>query len=208
MIKKLSNFSLAALCITLIGCGNAETPTASPAYVPQTEEYQTQEWLEYFWSDESMPWEDEIIELELPEFPGVIFQWDQLNVVAITKDGETALISGMPVWSVYLSDLNGDGLPEFCAMSSWGSGFVNERIHVYDYAAGELYTLDDRFTYDYALRMQDGQLQVVRIPYFFPEETSERIVTVGELALVPSKDEEGYCLALVNEAEMDIDEIK
>ena len=63
-----------------------------------------------------------------------------------------ALITGMPIWSVYFCDLTGDGLPELCAALSWGSGIVDNRVVIYDYANGASYRLENRASYDYTLR--------------------------------------------------------
>ena len=110
-----------------------------------------------------MPW-DETREFTLPEFPDVKFTWDTLNVIS-EKDGEeTGLFWGMPVWSVYLADLNGDGKREICSTVSIGSGIVDERIIVYDYANGELYELQDRFYHNYGLELKDGILYYTETP--------------------------------------------
>ena len=61
---------------------------------------------------------------------------DPYNVKAIDSNGERNIISGMPVWNVFLADLTGDGLPEFCATVSIGSGIVDERIIAYDWQQG------------------------------------------------------------------------
>lgn len=118
--------------------------------------------FDYFYS-EDMPW-DEIREFELPEFPYVKFAWDHLNIVS-EKDGEkTELFWGMPIWSVYLADLNGDGKREICSTVSIGSGIVDERIIVYDYANGECYELQDRFFHRYELELKNGELFYVETP--------------------------------------------
>ena len=70
--------------------------------------------------------------------------------------GERVLIQGMPVWSAYLSDLNGDGYPEICAETSFGSGMIDNRIVIYDYANSTSYLLEDRGHHDYHLRKSDG----------------------------------------------------
>ena len=104
------------------------------------------------------------IEFTLPEFPDVKFTWDTMNVIA-EKDGEEAgLFWGMPVWSVYLADLNGDGKREICSVVSVGSGIVDERIRVYDYANGKRYELSDRLAYSYYLEIKDGVLNYIEMP--------------------------------------------
>ena len=74
-----------------------------------------------------MSW-DETRELELPgAYPGVTFRWTASQVSALADDQEEVLFGGMPVWSVFLADLNGDGKPELCANASWGSGIRSEK---------------------------------------------------------------------------------
>ena len=73
----------------------------------------------------------------------------------------------MPIWNAYFCDLNGDGLPELCATLSMGSGVIDTRIMVYDYANGRTYELEDRMKFDYALRFDPDTalLYVDRTPY-------------------------------------------
>ena len=59
------------------------------------------------------------------------------------------------------------GLPELCATLSMGSGIVDTRIAVCDYANGRTYELEDRMNYDYTLRFDPDSalLYVDRTPY-------------------------------------------
>ena len=57
-----------------------------------------------------MPW-NESREITIPEFPGLTFTWTADKVT----DGKRDLITGMPVWNVFLADLTNDGKPEICA---------------------------------------------------------------------------------------------
>ncbi len=125
--------------------------------------YEAREWLDYY-LDEQLPW-DGSLELTLPEYPGTTFRWTPYEITALTSDGETVLLNGMPVWNVYLSDLTGDGLPEFCATVSFGSGIVDTRVLVYDYIDGNLYELSDRMIYDYVLSLENGRLIVTQSKY-------------------------------------------
>ena len=127
-----------------------------------------------------MPWGGNL-ELELPEYPGTVFQWSPYEVKAVDADGEKTLFGGMPVWNVYLADLTGDGLPELCATVSLGSGIIDERIIVFDYATGNTYDLSDRMYYDYALYLDNGRLMVKQTKY--PDPQSDALAT-GELAIV------------------------
>lgn len=129
-------------------------------------------------------------EVELPEFSGVTFVATAAGMEAVTKEGRTGLIAGMPVWNMYLTDLNGDGLPEFCATVSYGSGIVDEHIVVYDYANGESYTLWERGVYDYVLKMEDGKLLVRRTVY--PDTGNPEGAVTGTLWLVAGEDGERH----------------
>ncbi len=98
---------------------------------------------------------------------------------AVTADGEKPLIDGMPVWNVYLAALTGDRLPELCATVSFGSGIVDTRVIVCDYAdGGRLYELSDRMRYDYALSLENGRLTVTQSAY-----NGEKLAA-GDLAII------------------------
>ncbi len=112
-----------------------------------------------YWND--YPNSSEPFEFTIPEFPGVNFKIENYTVYANGK----ALYSGMPVSTVYLADLNGDGYRELCSDIAFGSGIVDERILVYDYANSELYELSGRGKYDYALALEDGILKYKRYTY-------------------------------------------
>ena len=73
----------------------------------------------------------------------------------------------MPIWNTYFCDLTGDGLPELCSTYSFGSGMIDSRVIIYDYANGASYELSDRGFYDYSLRQNDndGQLYVDKRSY-------------------------------------------
>ena len=132
-------------------------------------------WLDYYDSDD-MPW-GESRTLTLPEFPGVTFTWTSGDVTAASGEDETVLFWGMPVWNVYLLDLTGDGKPDFCATVSVGSGIIDDRVVVYDYASGTLWELQDRGIRDYRLEQAGGSVQVVESEYMGPE------ISRGTLAL-------------------------
>ncbi len=140
-------------------------------------------WLDYYF-DNKMPWDEKSTVLELPEYPGTAFEWTPYEVKAIDSKGEKTLINGMPVWNVYTADLTGDGLPEFCATVSIGSGIIDERIIVYDYSSEKTYELSDRMNYDYALYLDNGRLMVKQTKY--PDPHSDPLAT-GELAIIDGK---------------------
>lgn len=123
-------------------------------------------WLDYTEDPGQMDWNGAET-VELPEFPGVTFRYTPERITAREDGEEVLLITGMPIWNVYFQDLTGDGLPEVCATLSWGSGIVDTRVTIYDYANGASYTLEDRMFSDYALRYEeaDGLLYVDQRDY-------------------------------------------
>lgn len=154
-----------AACILTAVCFLTDPSPISPASEAQTSfsDGSAVAWIDYFYSDD-MPWGGQA-EINFPEFPGVTFRWDPGHVEAVTENEITPLFSGMPVWNVYFTDLTGDGLPELCATVSFGSGLIDERIEVYDYAHGQLYELASRGNYDYVLSLEENQLTVTEYRY-------------------------------------------
>ena len=141
--------------------------------------YEPRKWLDYY-LDEQMPWTS-TDDLMLDEFPGVMFSWTSEKVTAANDNGIKDLFLGMPVWNVYLADLNGDGLPEFCATVSVGSGVVDDHIIVCDYANDKLYELSDRMYFDYSLSLENGRLVVKQTRYPSPQSA---VLATGELGIV------------------------
>ena len=166
MSKRSLLISTAAFLLLCAGCGERSTPA--------------EVWVDYCLSD-NMPW-DESRTLTLPEFPGVTFTWTSDEVTASSGGESIRLFGGMPVWSVYLCDLTGDGKPEFCASVSMGAGIIDDRVIVYDYASGSLWELQDRRNLDYRLEQKGSSMQVVKSEYAGPE------ISRGTLALVPDGD--------------------
>ena len=127
--------------------------------------YSVRKWFDYL--DNHSEMNDELT-LELPEYPGVTFQYTGLQIIAskLFSDsdmtGHTILIDGMPIWNAYITDLTGDGYPDICATYTWGSGIIDSRIVVCDYVNGTSYEISDRGQYDYYLRLNnvDGGLYV------------------------------------------------
>ena len=133
---------------------------AAIAFQPQA----ARELLDYFY-DSNMP--NASRALDIPEFPDVEFRW---SPAYITANGEN-LLFGMPIWNVFLADLNGDNLPELCATAGWSSGMIDDRVAAYDYAHRQFYGLEDRGTYDYQLSLEDGQPIVNQKAYDTPPKT-------------------------------------
>lgn len=142
-------------------------------------------WLNYIAAPETMPW-GERRETQVAQFPGVTFRWTSETLTAVSGDGEAELLTGMPIWSVWFCDLTGDGLPELCVSSSLGSGLIDQRVQVWDYAQGQGYELADRGVYDYVLSQAGGRLVVTRYPFMEHEggETGALTLTGGVLAMV------------------------
>lgn len=136
-------------------------------------------WFDYLEAPDEMNW-DGGLEINIPEFPNVTFRWYPEKMEAITEKEiiPLPLYTGMPIWNAYFCDLTGDGLPELCSSLSFGSGIIDERIIIYDYANGVSYELEDRGTFDYILRLNDsdGQLYVDKKNY-----NSNELVASGRL---------------------------
>ena len=138
---------------------------------------QVEKWFDYLEKPEITNW-DGRLEIALPEYPGVTFRWYPEKMEAVTENEITPLYTGMPIWNTYFCDLTGDGLPDLCSTVTFGSGIIDSRIIVCDYANGESCTLEDRGKYDYSLRLDesDGSLCVVQRAH-----DSGDIAAVGEL---------------------------
>lgn len=138
---------------------------------------QVEKWFDYLEKTEITNW-DGRLEIDLPEYPGVTFRCYPEKMEAVTENEITPLYTGMPIWNTYFCDLTGDGLPDLCSTVTFGSGIIDSRIIVCDYANGESYTLEDRGKYDYSLRLDesDGSLCVVQRAH-----DSGDIAAVGEL---------------------------
>lgn len=125
-------------------------------------------WFDYTAAPSEMDWEGELT-FTHTAFPDVTFRYTPAKITAQQAGAEAPvpLITGMPIWNAYFCDLNGDGLPELCATLSMGSGVIDTRIMVYDYANGRTYELEDRMKFDYALRFDPDTalLYVDRTPY-------------------------------------------
>ena len=99
--------------------------------------------------------------IELPEFPGVTFTYNQAQIIASKPfdnselTGPVIMISGMPIWNAYFTDLTGDGYPDICATYSLGSGIIDTRFVIHDYVNGASYEMADRGNYDYFLKMNE-----------------------------------------------------
>ena len=145
-------------------------------------------WFDGLETPEDMLW-DETLERTVPEYPDVTFRWNYVEMEAVTAEGAVSLYSGMPIWSVYFCDLTGDGFPEICSTVSFGSGMIDNRVTVYDYAKGTGYELSDRGFHDFALRLNesDGMLYVDKRIY-----PDGKLVSSGPLVLGKDGIQMGY----------------
>ena len=122
--------------------------------------------------------------INLPIYPDVTFSYNQAQIIASkTFDtseltDHTILITGMPIWNAYFTDLTGDDYPEICATYTFGSGIIDSRIIIYDYAKGASYELSDRGYFDFNLRFNeaDGYLYVDKTKY-----NTDELVETGRL---------------------------
>lgn len=135
------------------------------------------EWFDYLETPDEMKW-DGSLEISLIEFPDVTFRWTYGEMLAVKGSKSTSLYTGMPIWNAYFCDLTGDGLPELCSSISWGSGMIDNRVIIYDYANGVSYELSDRGYFDFTLRQdhQDGRLYVDKTKYH-----TDELVETGRL---------------------------
>lgn len=135
------------------------------------------EWFDYLEPPDEMVW-DGRLEINLPEFPGVTFRWYPEKMEAVTEEGIVPLFHGMPIWNTYFCDLTGDRIPDLCSTYTFGSGIIDSRIIIYDYANGASYELSDRGYFDFTLRFNeaDGYLYVDKTKY-----NTDELVETGRL---------------------------
>ncbi len=136
---------------------------------------QATEWFDYYQNDQ-MKW-DGRQEISIDAFPDVTFRWYSEKVEAIVGGKITPLYTGMPIWNVFFADLTGDGLPELCSTLSFGSGMIDERILIYDYANSVSYSLEDRGNFDFSLSLSNGRIMVTK-----RDHKSHEVVDQGYLA--------------------------
>lgn len=134
-----------------------------------------------------------IVEKDVPEFtPDVRFLCTDSEFVAVKNDIKEILVTGMPIWNMYVTDLNGDTYPEFCATVSIGSGIIDERVIIVDYKNRKTYEVSNRMEYDYHLSKHEDKLIIRKSK--FPTNKEESItgilsITDGELVIEYSNGE-------------------
>ena len=138
-------------------------------------------WFDYTENPSAM---DDESTINLPIYPDVTFSYNQAQIIASKPfdtselTDHTILITGMPIWNAYFTDLTGDDYPEICATYTFGSGIIDSRIIIYDYAKGSSYELSDRGYFDFNLRFNeaDGYLYVDKTKY-----NTDELVETGRL---------------------------
>ena len=83
-------------------------------------------------------------------------------LLGVTGTEDQWRLATSSIGHIYLADLNGDGVPEFCTVVSWGSGIVRTQVQAYDYANNLKYVLgwDNSGRYYYSLRIEEDTLKV------------------------------------------------
>lgn len=138
-------------------------------------------WFDYTENPSAM---DDESTINLPIYPDVTFSYNQAQIIASKPfdtselTNHTILITGMPIWNAYFADLTGDDYPEICATYTFGSGIIDSRIIICDYAKGVSYELSDRGYFDFTLRFNeaDGYLYVDKRKY-----NTDELVETGRL---------------------------
>ena len=134
--------------------------------------------------DDDADW-DITVGSQVPGKASITVQLDKYSAGITHTDGTiTTILSGMPIRNAYFCDLNGDGVSELCAGTSWGSGIVDDRICVYDFVNEQSYSLADRGNQDYLLSEENGTLTVTVTDY-----RTKNIVAKGQLVLEKKGDE-------------------
>lgn len=131
-----------------------------------------------FYLDESDEIDYDIIEaaVTIDGIPGVEFTYSHPHG-EILANGEN-LIGGIGYGclSFYINDFTGDGVPELFFCMSLGSGIVDERVSVFDYANDKwIYNISDRMVHDYYLFLRNGEVCIKETEYM--EEDANRTGT-------------------------------
>lgn len=107
----------------------------------------------YDWSENS---NIEKLDFTMGEFPSDSFTFSAEDNAVYANGGK--LYGGMPINSVYLADLNGDGRREIVSEVCFGSGIIDSRIIACDYKHHTLYQLADRGEKDYRITYYEEQI--------------------------------------------------
>ena len=166
-------------------------------------------WFDYTDDPSEMSYEEEL-KIQIDEFPNITFKYNPYEIIATTSwddrntVGNTILISGMPIWNAHFCDLTGDGKPEICSQVSYGSGIIDSRVIIFDYANGVSYKLEDRGYHDYYLRFDGANLYVDKRVY-----RSDEVVSSGRLVFKDGRIQiEGVDTAPTNILQAKVQEIR
>lgn len=151
------------------------------------------------WYDKDNPDSPNSGRMELEAFPGVVFYWshtpnvrDHAEGLMVLEHGtETKLFPEGATDSVYVTDITGDGKPDFCANVYFSfSGMASyNAVFVYDYANDVYYTLaDDHFTghrtkVSYYVRLDGDDLVCDKI-----HEATDQTLATGVLKFADGED--------------------
>ncbi|MFT3950602.1 MAG: hypothetical protein QM689_01335 [Oscillospiraceae bacterium] len=131
-------------------------------------------WYDFKGNGNDNPIPPETMTLTIAEFPDVTFEFTGTSVSAVKDGVRTELYSATTIWNVYLTDLTGDGKPEFCSAADINpEAYTTEvfdhavtAIDVYDYAAGKQYELASPGIVNYGLMTKnENMLTVTSVPY-------------------------------------------
>lgn len=94
------------------------------------------------------------------EFNNAIVKIDNENY-SVYLDGEL-LAKFFCITDIYLCDITGDGIPEMCFNTTFGSGLIDLRISAIDCSTGKtIFSLSDRGQHDYTFSEENGSLIIV-----------------------------------------------
>lgn len=129
---------------------------------------------------------DETNEQDLPRnMPDSKFKWTDSDFTKIKDNYKTSILDrSRQIWNLFITDLNGDGKPEFCMSRSVGSGICDDNVEIFDYSNNKKYSVWDRTVYDYRLSIQDEKLIITRTNY--PHSSDDEGLT-GSISIEKNK---------------------
>lgn len=109
------------------------------------------------------------------ELSNAVFKTDKENnsvyldaVIKFDKENNSVYLDGellakfFCITDIYLCDITGDGIPEMCFNTTFGSGLIDLRISAIDCSTGkEILSLSDRGKHDYSFAEENGSLIIV-----------------------------------------------
>ena len=109
------------------------------------------------------------------ELSNAVFKTDKENnsvyldaVIKFDKENDSVYLDGellakfYCITDIYLCDITGDGIPEMCFNTTFGSGLIDLRISAIDCSTGKtIFSLSDRGKHDYTFAEENGSLIIV-----------------------------------------------